>query len=292
MRTKNNNKQPSAILTADWHLREDVPVCRKDDFYQTQWNKVDFVRSLQQQYNCPVIHSGDLFDYWKPSPMLLSDTIKHLPKSFVSVYGNHDLPQHNLELKHKSGLYTLEKAGKVFTNGGMYYFCNWGENPVDLEDVPPVLIWHVMTYQHQEPFPGCTAPKAAKLLRKYPQFDLIVTGDNHTPFVEEYDGKLLVNPGSLMRQEANQIDFKPRVYLWYAETNTVKPVFIPIDDNAISRDHLEKTEQRNMRIDAFVSKLNTDWNASLSFEDNLKSFQDENEVENDVMNIVYKAIEI
>ncbi|KKL99820.1 hypothetical protein LCGC14_1810530, partial [marine sediment metagenome] len=86
--------KPDLILTSDWHLREDTPICRTDDFWSAQWNKVDQVMALQSKYDCPILHAGDLFHHWKPSPYLLSETIDHLQGSrFYTVYGQHDLPQ-------------------------------------------------------------------------------------------------------------------------------------------------------------------------------------------------------
>jgi len=283
------------ILTADWHLREDTPTCRTDNFYEKQWKKLDFISELQRKHRCDVVHSGDLFDFWKPSPMLLSKTMQHLPKQFYTVYGNHDLPQHNIELAYKSGVYTLEKAGVL----KVYPTCHWKETPTKPSFFigskgaiyRKILVWHVMTYQTLKPWPGCTSPKGSKLLRKYPQFDLIVTGDNHKPFVEKHEGRLLVNAGSIFRMTADQQEHKPRVYLWYAATNTVKPVYLPIDENVISRKHLEETEKRNDRIDAFISTLDEDWEANMSFEDNIEKFKEINNVRESVMEIVYKVIE-
>jgi len=101
----------------------------------------------------------------------------------------------------------------------------------------------------------------------------------------------LVNPGSLSRQRASETHL-PRVYLYNAESNTVEPVYIPIEDNVISREHLVKEEQRNDRIDSFVSQLSENWKASLSFEDNLQKFEKKNKVRQSVMSIVYKSTEV
>jgi DNA repair exonuclease SbcCD nuclease subunit len=293
MERKKINKTPSAILTSDWHLREDIPVCRTDDFWVSQWGKVDFISDLQMKYDCPVIHAGDLFDRWKPSPELLTRSILHLPKKFITIYGQHDLPQHSLELAYKCGIDTLVASGSIsFLNKGV----SWGELPENKEiwhlKDRSILVWHKMNYQGEPPWPGCTDPKAGKLLRKYPQYSLILTGDNHKPFVEEYEGRLLVNPGSLMRQDADQVDFRPRVYLWYADTNTVEPVYIPIEDGAVSRDHLIRKQERDDRLEAFVSKLNNDWEGTVSFEENLERLMKENEIGDKIKEIVYKAVEI
>jgi DNA repair exonuclease SbcCD nuclease subunit len=167
---------------------------------------------------------------------------------------------------------------------------NWGME-VPVQDNNKILVWHVFTYDGAEPWPDCTAPKGNKLLKQYPEYDLIVTGDNHQPFVQEYKGRILVNPGSLSRQRASETHL-PRVYLYNAESNTVEPVYIPIEDNVISREHLVKEEQRNDRIDSFVSQLSENWKASLSFEDNLQKFEKKNKVRQSVMSIVYKSTEV
>jgi len=114
IRTKTRKKEPDAILTADWHLREDTPTCRTDDFWEAQWNKVDQICQLQVKYNdCPILHAGDLFDHWKPSPFLLSTALLYLPeigREFWTIYGNHDLPNHSIELAKKTGMMTLVNA--------------------------------------------------------------------------------------------------------------------------------------------------------------------------------------
>lgn len=294
----------SALLTGDWHLREDTPVCRtEEEFQKAQWKKVDFISDLQKQCNCPILHSGDLFNHWKPSPWLLSMTMKHLPDQFHTIYGNHDLPQHSLELANKCGINVLREAGKLIvlssegSDPSNYPFFMEGShwNQLPIKNCPSgnrnLLVWHIATYQGKLPWPGCPAPLGATLLRKYPQYDLICTGDVHKPFVEEYKGRLLVNVGSMMRTTADQINYKPCVWLWYAETNTVVPVYLPIETDVISRSHLQVQEERDNRIDSFISRLDTDWKASLSFEDNLAIFEKENFVRKSVMNIVYSSLE-
>ena len=291
-------KTPDAILCSDMHLREDTPTCFTGDFQKEQWTAVDCITFVQMQYKCPVVHAGDLFHHWKPSPWLLSMAMQHLPDQFFSIYGQHDLPQHNWDLRDKSGIHTLEKAGKLVVLPRLHY----GTKPEDFqypEEIgigdwigidKKILVWHHLTYT-TKPFPGASDGMAAGILRKYPQFDLIVTGDNHQAFTVEHEGRLLVNPGNLTRQTADQIDFKPRVYLWYAETNTVVPAYLPIQENVISRDHLIKTEERDARIDAFVSRLDGDWKVGMSFEQNIEEFKQVNNIRESVMEIVYKAIE-
>jgi len=297
------NKTPSAILTSDWHLREDTPICRTDNYWETQWKKVDFISKLQEEYNCLVIHAGDLYDRWKITTYLSKETAKHLPNKFYTIYGQHDLPQHNIKLSERCGIDLLLEVGRL----NVLPNTHWGQIPDKIkpslhlikEDKQTkkfiwkrkILVWHIMNYQGKLPWPGCDAPMAAKLLRKYPQYDLILTGDNHKTFHEEHEGRLLVNPGSLMRMDADQINHKPCVYLWFAEDNTVQKVFLPIEDNVISREHIERKEERDNRIDAFVSRLDGTWKADMSFEDNLEAFFKANSIRESVKEIIYHSLE-
>ena len=299
-RTKfKRERTPDTILCSDMHLREDIPKCWTGDFQKEQWTDVNFISDLQIKYDCPVIHAGDLFHHWKPSPWLLSMAVLYLPAKFYTIYGQHDLPQHNFELRNKSGIYTLEKAGALkVLNYGHYGSKNLMEGVQDGWAISSqdgwsrlMYVWHHMTYI-SKPFPGATGGMAEGILRKYPQYDLIVTGDNHQSFTVEYEGRRLVNPGNLTRQTADQADYKPRVALWYAEDNTIEWVYLPIQEGVISREHIEVKEQRDKRIEAFVSQLNNEWEIGLSFEKNLEKFKEVNKVDNDTMNIIYKAIEV
>ena len=293
IRTKSNNRKPDAILTSDWHLRDSDPPCRTDNFEKAQWNKLDFISDLQKKHNCPILHSGDLFDYWKPSLSFLSDVYNQFPNQFYSIAGNHDLPQHNFDLVKKCGLYLLSTVKKVEILPGVH----WGFEPEN-GDVSiaikgrKILVWHTMTYQGKVPYPGCTDSPAKNLLKKYTDYDLILTGHNHQTFTEELDGRLLVNPGCITRQESSQADFEPCVWLWYADTNTVEKVLLPIEKNVVQKpENTERLEERNARIDAFVSKLDEDWDSTINFEQNLERAIAVNKTPKEVSEIIYKAIE-
>lgn len=285
-----NTAKPTAILTSDMHLRDTQPVCRLDDFWTTQWKKVEFIRQLRHRYECPILHAGDLFHHWKCSPKLVNAALQDLPDYFYTVYGQHDLPQHNLDLVADSSVYTLVLGERVLVLPEAHYGQTPSSGSISLSG-RKILVWHNLTWCQELPYPGCTASPASKLLDRYPQFDLILTGDNHRSFYVADDGRLLVNPGSLTRQTADQVDHEPCVYLWYAETNTVEQVFIPIDSNVVSRSHIEHDKERDQRIDAFVSKLSDDWKVAVDFATNLDRFFRENPTRQSVVEIIRAAIE-
>ncbi len=291
MRIRTIYNNPTAILCSDFHLREDTPEGRTDNYWEAQWRKIDFISNLQKKYNCIVLCAGDLFNHWKPSPNLLSVTSQHIPNNFITVYGQHDLPQHSLELDHKCGIWNLMINSRLTILEQGY----WGWKPSGgkgfIFNNNEICVWHIMNYKGNPPWPGCTDPTALKLLKKYPQYNLIVTGDNHKTFTQEYNGRWLVNPGSLMRMKADQINHSPSVFLWYASTNKIEQIFLPIEDGVISREHIKNKKERDSRIDAFVSKLNTDYETELSYEDNLENFFKNNNVRKEVKEIIYKSVD-
>mgnify|MGYP000873212107 CR=1 FL=1 len=288
---KSNEKIVIAILTADWHLRDSIPICRTDKFEETQWRKVRFVSEIQKKYDCIVLHAGDLFHHWKPSPYLLSQTIKYLPKKFYTVYGNHDLPQHNLNLKEKSGIYTLEVSGILKT---LPYF-HYGEALERKEKDSKIIVMHKMVYQSELPWPGCNDYKAIDLIKKWREINgegtrIIVTGDNHKSFVVEDKDTVLVNPGSLTRQTADQANHQPCIYILYSDY-TVEKIYIPIRKEAVTNSYITKKREDLEGIKVFVESLNQEWNGEMDFERELEYFFSKNNTPLEIREIIYNSLE-
>lgn len=301
-------KNPDAIITSDWHLRDDVPKCRTDDFLQTQANKLKWLKEFQDgihsNVSIPILCAGDIFDHWKPSPWLLSMCMSNFPRNIYAVPGNHDLPAHNLELLEKAGIWTLHKARKmkilepfpitIMKDGFDLTGFPFGTKLecVDSERKRKVAIAHVFTYKGRKPFPGATG-SVRSVMKKLKGFDLIITGDNHKPFThyDESTGQRLVNPGCLTRQSAAEADYRPRIYLWYAETNEIKPVYLPTDKDAVSREHLDKERARDDRIDAYVSRLTDEVDMGLDFHENLRQYCIANDVSKPIQTKIREAID-
>jgi len=286
--------QASALLTSDWHLTDKQPLCRTDDFWSAQWFKVRFIKELQQKHECPVYHAGDLFDTWKTSPYLLAQTMLLLPFKFRTIFGQHDLPNHSMELMNKCGLYALAAGRHLDIVLGASHGQVPKSSMCETIGGHNLLLWHHLTWHKEKPWSGCTEPSAIKLLKKYKNYDVILTGDNHQTFVAEYKGRLLVNPGSLTRQKADQVDHKPCVFLYYAKTNSVEQVFLPFEKNVISREHITSKKKHDKRIEAFVSRFVTslkEHSDYMTFEENLKRFAIENKLDKRIMKTIYEAME-
>lgn len=311
-------KKADAILSADTHLRPDAPTCRTDNFFVAQDKKLDFILDLCKKNDCPLLVAGDfghkaLNNGWPT--WFLRHIINKLKDTEVFVIpGQHDLPNHRLDLWKQSGIGVLHEAEAIQvllndyrtitvnpsntfpTSKFVLFPFPYGAKITSIIrnkfefDVPVVAMSHQMVIENTELWPGQTAQTGHQLLKQFPEYDLILSGDNHNPFVVEYKNRLLVNPGSMMRTTAAQIDHKPRVYLWYAKENKVTPVFLPIEQNVISRAHIEIAEERSERMDAYTKHAREDVEIELSYPDNIKRYLEKHRTQGRVKTKIFAAI--
>lgn len=291
-----------AILTADLHLRESIPACRTDDYLQAMKTKLEWLSGKSEEYDATVIVAGDLFDHWKATPFLICFAFRYLPKRLICVAGQHDLPQHSLEQMDKSAFGVLLEADRLrgkenhtICTANDYWHCflfHWGQEIAETEfDERNVAIAHQMVWHHTKPYPDVDPQsEALRVLRSHPGYQLIVTGDNHQSFAVKSQGRLLINPGSMMRMRADQADYKPRIYLWHGGDDYSTEDF-PIEPGVVVRDHIERKEEREQRITAFVSRLVGIGEVGLSFRDNLTKFMRVNHTRLAVKKLVETSLE-
>jgi len=289
LKRQNLPKKADAILAADLHLRPDTPQCRTDDFLAVQDNKLGFILDLCKKNDCPLLVAGDfghksLSNGW-PTWFLRHTINKLSDVQIFTIFGQHDLPNNRLALWKQSGIGVLEAAKvltvlefpKVITNKIILFPFSFGQKMYDAEkykdDDICVAMVHQMIIKDVELWPGQQAQTGSQLLKRFPGYTLILSGDNHQSFTVKYKNQLLVNSGSMMRTTCAQTEHKPRVYLWYAKENKVIPVFLPIEQNVISRMHIEIAEERNKRMmEAYTKYAREDVEIELSYTDNMRRY--------------------
>ena len=300
-----------AIVVSDLHLTDATPVSRNDDYLVAQEKKLIWLCELSKANDgCPVLCAGDVFHHWKASPWLCQMTWHLLPRPFVTIPGQHDLPMHSLEDYEKSALsligsidddvYVLNRM-RFFTPA--YHVTGFPFGTLDdLEtsklipkeehDQRQILMLHALTWSKKRPSWDKGSWTDLELLERYgAYYDLIVTGDNHVGFVTRRGGSLLVNPGSMMRMTADQKDYHPACYLYYAISNEVVPAYFPIQPNVHSTEHLDKVQERDARIAAYIERMEQDWKVGFSFRANLEAFFTENKVTEQVRKIIWQHLE-
>ena len=304
-----------AIFTADWHLMEKNPICRKDDYTVTQFNKIDQIMALSKKHRAPIFIAGDIFDKWKPSPSLLRKALNHTMGPMVyAIAGNHDLPQHNMSQFDRSGLGVLTAGmsyvtmmDRVHEEGVIkdhveegafaihpFYFGTLPDEEymkgLDKSVTNVALIHKFLYAPGDKKVFADVGDSGMRLLKKLKGFDLIVSGDNHQSFVLEHRGRKLVNPGSIGRTTAAQENHVPKVYLWDAATGQIKPHNLRCEQGVISREHLDKRDDRDERITAFVESFDDDLELDINFRKNITAFMKKNKIKKKVRNLVWEHV--
>jgi DNA repair exonuclease SbcCD nuclease subunit len=252
------------LCTGDWHLRYKRPEMRLDEnYFETQADKVIQHIDIARRKNCKMIlQPGDFFDSVETPWFVVQYYMKMFLDNEIEIYtipGQHDLRYHTRDIQN-TPLGVLEASGcikivdeKMASN----FLCGvwWGGDIPD-GDVD-ILLMHRMIVQEklwegQENF-----NYANDLLLKYPKCNLFVIGDNHKSFVEEYQGRYLVNCGSLMRSSINQVDHKPVVYVYDTDKRDLEEIFLKVKPakKVLNFDQAKVQKDRDERLDTFIEAV-------------------------------------
>lgn len=235
-----SNKVVLAVCS-DLHFSHTPPVWRspEPDWYAAQARPLAQLEAILKEHSCPVAYAGDVLHRWDARPELVNFLLDRLPGGYA-VPGQHDLPNHDYDARHRSAYGTLVRSGllkdvragdPVALDGVVIHGFPWGKpvRPCPFTDGTwgiHVALCHRYVWAvgkaHPGAAPGDCAEALGPALRGYAA---AFFGDNHSHFVKDLGDTLLVNCGSLQRLTADQKDHRPAVWLLYA-TGTVMPVFL------------------------------------------------------------------
>jgi len=309
-------KRPAAIITTDRHYRDDKPRCRKDNFKEAMQNKHLFIEGLQEKYDVPCLDAGDFFDDWTVSAFLEGWLISNITRDLITVPGNHEIPDHNTNRLDRSSLNVLIQSGTIDTVMSGYtdpimiksksskYDCHlvYGfpfgsafdkKAELRIPDIAKgsrylkIAIAHIFAYTEYRDFMGKDAVNVTAINRLAPQFDLIITGHNHLCFSSKTKKNLVINPGSMMRTRSTQTEYKPAVFLWYDEDNTVEPVYLPIEEDVFHKEMV--------KVNSFSEKLKNEENiidedVELLYKKNLELYYKKNETRKSVIDFINRSM--
>lgn len=106
------------VITADWHIRSNLPRCRKDnDWYETQWKAMEQIKDFANEKQCPIFIVGDIFHSNGETSFYCIQMIQKLArKTKCGIYllaGNHDLIFHSSENIERSAIGILMRSKKI-----------------------------------------------------------------------------------------------------------------------------------------------------------------------------------
>lgn len=285
------------LVTGDWHITEKVPENRIDDYCKAQYRKINWILATATANNAVILQPGDLTD----SPRISYETFIKYHSLFdlagvpiFVVAGQHDLRYHtNI---HNTPLYALHQTEVVQLAMGLdcIYGAGWEEEiPIpNKKHKYNILLTHRMVIDEKLWKGQGEATYARNLLRKN-DYDIIVSGDNHKFFIEEYKGKILFNMGSLMRSTIAQMDHIPQVAIWNSETKDYTLHKVPIEpaSEVFQVEKTEKQKKMDAKISAFVEGLIEDKELGLDFESNILAAMKTNKIKKSIRKIILKAME-
>lgn len=284
------------ILTADWHLRNTRPRARRDeDWLHRQQYTLDFIAEEANKRKAKVCISGDIFD-----SAVVPDRIKNMFLDFVNkvdeeVYilaGNHDLPGNSIENINSSSIGVVMKGkgvGHLSEIAAAHDFD--GEILKRVGDI--ILFTHQLTFESKYNFPpNVKAKTAQQLLDEYPWAEIIVTGDNHQCFVYESgkDERKVINPGTILRHDADEIDYRPQIIYLDKELN-VEFIDVPDDDDMITNDYIIEKKEKMSNIAAFIETVKDSGSISLDYKNNVEKKMLTTNLGIGVINVIHKLLE-
>lgn len=298
-----------AICCADLHLSHRPPVARSAEtsWYDTMKRVLHQLHALSEEHQCPIIFAGDLFDKSNPPPELINFAMENLPPDMYCVAGQHDIPLHNLSDIHKSGYWSLVLAGTINhldyhkpiylrRQNLILHGHSWGQDVTPFPDsnmgYTHVAVVHDYIWMNKHnSYPG--APEKAQLQKWFKRLDgynAAVFGDNHIPFEGEgYSVRTIYNCGSLMRRNADQVEHKPSVGLLCADGSITRHYLDCSEDKFIDQETLAKCKV--IDADLFVEHLGKLGAIALDFEQSVKEWCQEHNVDDSVKRLILEAME-
>jgi predicted phosphodiesterase len=283
------------LITGDLHIRSNAPERRLDDYWVTVSKKIDFILDLAVKEKCDLIlQPGDFFDSHKANDFLKRHMIKRLKKigiKVITVFGQHDLRYHSSEIKN-TPLAVLNAAEVVYLaysepldfDGVHIYGTSWYEDipeTVINPNVFNILIVHKMVIENAKLWKGQEDHKLGNVLLKTLPYNLIVSADNHLSFLITNNNKRLVNCGSLLRSNIDQINHAPVVYVFDVLKGTPLVPCEPFDQ-VFDMAKVSAEKARDEKMETFVDRLTGEAELEgLDFIKNMHTFVGKNKEEID-----------
>lgn len=295
----------------DVHCRQEAPRWRTDNYSDTHFKKMEWCFNLAQREECPVVAMpGDIFH----SPRASDDTKRKFQAllrkyeniTTLGIFGQHDVHHYRSDLDN-TPLGVVESSGLMYVLRDPYiggeadfYGASWNEPIPEIVDSNKIniLLIHKMIIKEDELYPGQENYITARTILAKNKFDLIISGDNHGCFTSEYNGRTLLNMGSLCRMTTAQLNHKPTVAIYDTDTKTYELFEVPIapSHEVFNLEEVKKIKDHkeiDTSIKEYVDILNGNDSETkeLNFVSNLDRFITKNNVRESVASIIKSTLE-
>jgi DNA repair exonuclease SbcCD nuclease subunit len=289
------------ILLSDLHLTCNTPIARLDNIEETWKRKLGFVVRYAVENKLAIIVAGDFFDRprdWKTLSEVI-DLFDSNPE-IATVWGQHDLYLYGKD-RTTTSLGILVACDKVKeliqywagTDNEMVYVygASWGQE-IPVPDSPKdlnILVIH-KSISDAPLFPGHEYTNAEMFLKSHPEYKVIVCGDIHRRFFIQKNGRIIVNPGPLLRMEATEynMSYEPKFAVLDTLKQSVEWIDIPHEpsEKVLTRRHIENKKETESMLDEFIKNIYTDHQITFDFKSNLAAYLSVNKINQNIIDII------
>lgn len=288
------------IVSADWHLRSQLPRCRKDEnWIETQKKMINQVVEYCKKYKSDLFIVGDIFHSHSETTVeviqLVQNMAKELKKHSLKVYilaGNHDLLYHSSENINKSAIGILLKTENIFPISSYSDEISAGNFDEETEN-KKIIFKHILVFPDTKSLPpNVDAITAKELLFQYDKAEWIFTGDMHKNFHYEKNGRHVVNPGCLIREVSDMKDYQNGIYFVDTEKEIVEWLEIKDNESFIDDSYILKEKEKEERIENFANKLQETKEVSLDFIANVESAMKQNKFSKELNETIEELLHV
>lgn len=289
------------IATSDWHITGTTPRIRKDDYQQAGLNKTQYILAEALERDCDIAVAGDIFDGPRCPWWLYNMYVKmfrNFPKTIHVIPGQHDMHFHNPNIDNtplggfiSSNVVSWGKGERGFgkhSTERIYGVEFEGDMPDTYMDI---ILAHMPITPGDPPFFMEDAISAADALKKYhDKCELLITGDYHVGFYEQYKDCTLINPGPIMRSSKDKMDYVPKIY--YYEDGKVEEIPLPIEEDVFDVEVLERDSRRenSEELKELAGAIGIDTDGRNDFKTIVDVVMTELKTEKDVKEVVHGIV--
>ena len=284
------------LLTPDLHISDKNIENRTDDISKTSLRKLRFIFETAVEHKCSIYQPGDMWDIPNPSYRFFKRVVSLLNEykniDFFTIFGQHDMLYRTRDNTALKALSASCSNLHLEWDGGVIKTCSFGkeipESPTDVNF--SILLIHKMIIK-KKVWEGQEEYEYAKTLLSQANFDLIISGDNHSQFYEQIGNRFLFNCGTLIRDTSDLIDYKPYLVLFDTKICEWEKIYVPIEpsEKVFKLDKIKREKERDVEIEKFVDGIKTYRKMGLDFKQNIFTHLKDNEVSNSVKSVFEKA---
>jgi len=230
-------------ILGDTHFTNKAPERRKDNYWETEKEKFNQALSIFKDLNCDlIIQTGDLFDSPTVPNSVISEIIRILMRFDTKLHiawGNHENYSCNRGTLDNSPLSILQSSGVVRILGdspvklGQHntYGAGFGDpipTPGSNDGEFNTLVAHKMIGDRPL-YPGDEVINPNSFLRSNPGYDLVIAGHYHYRFISDFEGRVIINPGAMVRKSISKSDLEHRPAVVTFDTCTLNNEVIELE---------------------------------------------------------------